>query len=64
VGAAGALADVKEVPDAIAGSSGGVDFNERGSAAPKFNLGAEGNLRTSVFAHMGHATKPLSSCAW
>jgi hypothetical protein len=64
VGAAGALAGVTDVPAAVAGSSEGADLLARGSAAPKFNLGAEGNLRTSVLAHIGQATKPLSRWDW
>jgi hypothetical protein len=58
------LAGVTDVPDALAGSSEGEDLLARGSAAPKFNLGAEGNLRTSVLAHIGQATKPLSRWDW
>ena len=45
-------------------SSCEIGLAARGSAAPKFKRGADGSFRTSVLAHSGQATKPLSRCDW
>jgi hypothetical protein len=66
VGAVGALTVVVDElePDVGEGSACAMGLEGRGSTAPKFKRGAEGNFRTSLLAHIGHATKPLSRCDW